>query len=157
MKYIKKVSVSPIPEINGSVVDSFNVEDKTTNAPSIRAVIERFNGKILWENPNPTSSQAGWQNITLSSDDYDVLEWFFQPKVNENQLTSVRTLKGWKPCMTVGYCGTNGVVYRDRNATRVNDVTFTLEQGRTATGASARTDDNSCCVLTYVVGYKIGI
>ena len=38
MKYIKKVAVSPIPEINGSVVDSFNVEDKTTNAPSINSI-----------------------------------------------------------------------------------------------------------------------
>ena len=38
MKYIKKVAVSPIPEINGSVVDTFNVEDKTTNAPSVNAV-----------------------------------------------------------------------------------------------------------------------
>ena len=38
MKYIEKVAVSKIPKINGSVVDTFNVEDKTTNAPSIRAV-----------------------------------------------------------------------------------------------------------------------
>ena len=38
MKTIKKVAVSPIPEINGSVVDTFNVEDKTTNAPSVNAV-----------------------------------------------------------------------------------------------------------------------
>lgn len=37
-KLIKKVAVSPIPEINGSVVDSFNVENKTNNAPSIKAV-----------------------------------------------------------------------------------------------------------------------
>lgn len=42
MKYIKKVAASPIPEINGSVVDTFNVTDKTTNAPSVRAVEEKF-------------------------------------------------------------------------------------------------------------------
>ena len=42
MKYIEKVAVSKIPKINGSVVDTFNVEDKTTNAPSIRAVEEKF-------------------------------------------------------------------------------------------------------------------
>lgn len=153
MKYIKKMSSVPLDPINGSVVDTFNVTDKTRNAPSINLI----QGKILWQNPNPNSSQAGWQNITLSSNDYDVLEWYFQPKVNENQLTCVRTLKGWKPCMSVGYCGTSGVVYRDRNANRIDDVTFQLEDGRTATGASARTTDNNCCVLTYIVGYKIGI
>jgi hypothetical protein len=38
MKYIKKVAVSPIPPINGSVVDTFNVTDKITNAPSVNAV-----------------------------------------------------------------------------------------------------------------------
>ena len=42
MKYIEKVAVSKIPKINGSVVDTFNVEDKTTNAPSIRAVEEKL-------------------------------------------------------------------------------------------------------------------
>lgn len=41
MKKIKKVAVSNIPAINGAVVDSFNAGvDKTTNAPSIRAVEE---------------------------------------------------------------------------------------------------------------------
>lgn len=38
MKYIKKMSSVELPKINGSVVDTFNVEDKTTNAPSVRAV-----------------------------------------------------------------------------------------------------------------------
>lgn len=38
MKYIKKMSSVELPKINGSVVDTFNVTDKTTNAPSIRAV-----------------------------------------------------------------------------------------------------------------------
>lgn len=50
MKTIKKVAVSPIPEINGSVVDSFNVEDKTTNAPSVNAVenyIAEANNNVL--------------------------------------------------------------------------------------------------------------
>lgn len=42
MKLIKRVAVSEIPKINGSVVDTFNVEDKTTNAPSIRAVEEKL-------------------------------------------------------------------------------------------------------------------
>ena len=50
MKTIKKVAVTPIPEINGSVVDTFNVEDKTTNAPSIRAVEEDLIKTITNEN-----------------------------------------------------------------------------------------------------------
>lgn len=42
MKYIKKVSVSPIPATSGAVIDSFNATDKTTNAPSIRAVEDKL-------------------------------------------------------------------------------------------------------------------
>ena len=42
MKYIKKVAVSPIPATSGAVIDSFNATDKTTNAPSIRAVEDKL-------------------------------------------------------------------------------------------------------------------
>lgn len=42
MKYIKKMSSVELPKINGSVVDTFNVPEKTTNAPSVRAVEEKL-------------------------------------------------------------------------------------------------------------------
>ena len=42
MIFIKRKSAVKLPEINGSVVDTFNVEDKTTNAPSIRAVEDKL-------------------------------------------------------------------------------------------------------------------
>ena len=43
MKTIKKVSITKLPVISGSIVDSFNAEvDKTTNAPSINAVEQKF-------------------------------------------------------------------------------------------------------------------
>ena len=58
MKYIKKVAVSPIPSINGSVVDTFNVSDKTTNAPSIRAIEEK---------------------LSYSAEEQVVGEWFGKP------------------------------------------------------------------------------
>lgn len=38
MKYIKKDSVAKLNPINGSVTDTMNVEDKITNAPSLRVV-----------------------------------------------------------------------------------------------------------------------
>lgn len=38
MKTIKKVAVTPIEQIDGSIVDTFNVTDKTRNAPSVNAV-----------------------------------------------------------------------------------------------------------------------
>lgn len=40
MKYIKRKSAVKVDKITGSVVDTFNVNDKTTNAPSLRLMID---------------------------------------------------------------------------------------------------------------------
>ena len=62
MKKIKKVAVSNIPAINGAVVDSFNAGvDKTTNAPSIRAVEE------ILENYSPESSGSAIDTLPIGS------------------------------------------------------------------------------------------
>lgn len=53
MKYIIKKSISELPKINGSVVDTFNVEDKTTNAPSVNAIINM-------NTYTPEETQIGW-------------------------------------------------------------------------------------------------
>ena len=42
MIYIEKKSVVPIPEVNGAVSDTWNINNKTTNAPSIRLVKEEL-------------------------------------------------------------------------------------------------------------------
>ena len=70
MKLIKRVAVSKIPKINGSVVDSFNVEDKTTNAPSIRAVEEK---------------------LSYSAEEKVVGEWFGKPLYRKTYNTYERS------------------------------------------------------------------
>lgn len=69
MKIRKKNTTIPI---NGKIVDTENVEDKTSNAPSMRLVEEMITKKLLWENSSNSSLSAS--DITLSSDDYDELE-----------------------------------------------------------------------------------
>lgn len=44
MKYIEKKSVVPIPPASGAVSDTWNINNKTTNAPSIRLVEELAEG-----------------------------------------------------------------------------------------------------------------
>lgn len=63
MKHIKKMSSVELPKINGSVVDTFNVEDKTTNAPSIRAVEEKLNKGHANYNGNRTSDLVATEEI----------------------------------------------------------------------------------------------
>ena len=57
---IKKVSVSPIPEINGAVVDTLNVDNKTTNAPSVRVVEEIKNNTYV-----PTDAIIAYDGDTI--------------------------------------------------------------------------------------------
>ena len=40
MKLIKKESVVELPEASGSIADTWNIENKVTNAPSMRLVEE---------------------------------------------------------------------------------------------------------------------
>ena len=57
---IKKVSVSPIPKINGAVVDTLNVDNKTTNAPSVRVVEEIKNNTYV-----PTDAIIAYDGDTI--------------------------------------------------------------------------------------------
>lgn len=153
MKYIKKVAVSPIPEINGSVVDTFNVEDKTTNAPSINLI----QGKILWQNSNPTSSFAE-QDIILNSDDFDTLKFIYKSQASDNEVLTSECLKGSRPKLIQSYCGTNGIVARDRDVQFKNNTTYFINSGRyCATGSTGRVVDNNLIIPLYVIGYKTGL
>lgn len=73
MKIKKKNTTIPI---SGKIVDTENVEDKTSNAPSLRLLEEiiskQTKKELLWE--NSTNSTLSATDITLSSDDYDELE-----------------------------------------------------------------------------------
>lgn len=84
MKYIKKVSVSPIPATSGAVIDSFNATNKTTNAPSIRAVEERLNGIVLYNNNNGLN-----ENIILNDNVANYSKLKIEYKTSNNIYNSV--------------------------------------------------------------------
>lgn len=81
MNFYKKISATPLPP--GSVIDSFNsVDDKTTNAPSIRLVGDTFNANFAQE-------YSG--NITYPKDSYCM---------HNKQLYKARVVTGdedWNP------------------------------------------------------------
>lgn len=94
MKYIEKKSVVSIPEVNGTVSDTWNVQNKKTNAPSLdlfkRTIIDKLptlKKVVLWENSNP-SSEFSEQTVNLISSDYDSYEiiWKHQ-SIDSNNIT----------------------------------------------------------------------
>lgn len=112
------------------------------------------NGTILWTNPNPTSDFSG-QNITLGSDDYDVLVWHYRNDVQSNLCFSQQTLKGYGT--QLDFLSTaSGSRQWSRRIIRNSDTSFTCWDCVKIDGSST-TNDNSQCVPLYVIGYKTGL
>lgn len=70
---IKKVAVTPLPDTEGAIIDSFNTtDDKHTNAPSINAVESKIStesakkqNKVLSGTSAPSSSLGNDGDIYL--------------------------------------------------------------------------------------------
>ena len=81
--------------------------------------------KILWENSDPDSEFTGNQTINLSSDDYDMLIWFYKRDKDVKFIASNMIPKGWDGYM--GYVNTYGgqnSAYRE--AVRHSDTKFLI-------------------------------
>lgn len=108
-------------------------------------------GKILWVNPNPTNTMGEGTNITLSSDDYDMLIWIFcynNTATNVTIQSGIACLKGNSCLMSlVGY--STGTTVR-RRLDYVNDTTYSAKNGMTSAGGSGA----SYCIPLYAIGYK---
>lgn len=122
--------------------------DETDLAPSVHAVKNYIDGTLLWKNNNPTQD-FGAQTITLSSDDYDELEWFFlYTKENQTAGTSVFVKKGYAPFVTFASVNASTNIAR-RLVDYTNDTTYS------ARNAWSGTNENSgYCIPAYVIGYK---
>jgi hypothetical protein len=74
MKFLQKKSIVEIPPVNGSVSDTLNVNDKVTNAPSMRLVEE-----MIANSPGGggdgilTDSVIGWDGEEIP-EGYDEIE-----------------------------------------------------------------------------------
>ena len=107
--------------------------------------IENITGTILWTNPNPTRSFTT-QDITLNSDDYDVLEIIYMTFNTNNQASSVKILKGYSTRVTTSL--SSGNVYT-REYTYNSDTSYTI-------GSTSGGNDSNLYPL-YIIGYKTGL
>lgn len=119
----------------------------------------KLTGKIiLWENPNPSSNFSA-QNITLSSDDYDILEIFYSNAPGTNYIYSSRIYKGKSTFLTVNHIGGGNTVYhRWRTFNYSDDTTYSISTG-TQQGTNSSSSDSSISYIIplYVIGYKTGL
>ena len=120
---------------------------------------EEHSSKILWTNPNPTSTFNA-QTINLSSNDYDYLEVFYKDYMTNKLLMSERFYKGYGT--TINFAGKRVLADKTyvgnfiRNIVYVNDTTFDVS-GATyiRDGETTSTSDERYNIPIYIVGHKL--
>ena len=146
---IKKTSETRA--LAGNIVNAYSKSQKSTYS------CDYLNGKLLWANPNPTSSFAP-QTITLNSDDYDVYEVFYKVESSSSSIKSEKSIKGYGCWLEQSRAeSSGGSTCRMRNITYTNATTLVVDIGWSSTGTSNRTQLDSSLIPIYIIGYKTGL
>lgn len=104
------------------------------------------NGTILWENPDDTISFSS-QTITLNSDDYNIILWFFKRKTDQNIIVNtVFTIKGIGG-MAIGVDSDSGTMRRGFDY--IDDTHYEFSSCNKPSGLS-----NDTLIPMYAVGFE---
>ena len=128
-------------KLNKEILESIN-ENKTE--------INNLKGKILWTNPNPTTAITSDITITLSSDDYDMIEIHFRQNAADERGYAQRVRKGISARIFAPVVVSGGVAIQYRNINRNSDTSYTI--ATISTGGY-----NDYIIPTHIVGYKTGL
>lgn len=159
MKYIEKKTIAVIPKATGCVSDTLNVEDKTTNAPSIRLMEEQMpdTGTTLYESSAFAStgtlsdSIINYRRIKVyarNSDWHQISEEFLVGATATS--TTAYTVTFWS-----GSCGDE--FYGKSGRLTITDKKFTLDRlkGINLSNSGVSVSDNAnAYVILKIVGYK---
>ena len=118
--------------------------------------------KLLWTNPNP-NNEFNPQDITLNSDDYDILEIYYYDWTGDNvsykDLLVQRAIKGYNFLLHSQITYNNSAYAGNRRVEYVNDTTLhfqnthrIIDNSSFNTGVFAKWN-----VPLYVIGYKTGL
>lgn len=146
---VNKVTAADMNEIK-NVVN--NNDDALTNT---NVVLSNIKGTVLWTNPNPTSDFSS-QTITLSSDDYDVLEFFYGYDTSGVRVVSERTIKGNGVQFDVYSTVVPTRAWR-RRAEFVSNTSYSIGNCTRMEYNQTSYNENGYCVPLYVIGYKTGL
>lgn len=156
--YIVKNYIIKVKETRPLASHTVNAySESESNAYSCDYSNKAFGGKILWTNPSPTSEFAS-QNITLSSDDYDMYEVIYSNYKGEDYyMTSGKTPKGHgkRIMMNIG-SSTNGPYAFKRDITYNNPTSLSITLCSVWYG-SIETSSDVDLIPLYVIGYKTGL
>ena len=144
---IKKVSQTTSTQ--AQVVNGYSTS--TTDSYSCNYV-NNLTGKILWANPDPTQAISQATNISLSSNDYDILEVIYiQSTSNTVLMYSTKFLKGGSTRMRISSTDSSNMY---RGITYLTDTSYRIDL--------PYSDNTTIAVSTisiplYIIGYKTGL
>ena len=144
---INKVADTDLNEIKEVINENDdNVGDlsdlNTTNKNNLVSAINELNSKKLkklWENSNTTSTFSP-QTITLLSDNYDYLIWFYFDDVGNNYSMSRECLKGSGTVFNHSFSGSLTNV--SRTIDYQNDTEFIIQECRSITTTGVTITNN---------------
>lgn len=149
--------VSAINEANQHSSTVYNQYSESTTDGYSCDYINGINGKVLWTNPNPASNFST-QTITLSSNDYDVLEIIFNQGTSQNKIFSQKIIKGYSTSLQCNISANNTIYHRWRDITYVDDTTYNVASGyQQITDSDTPGTADSAIIPLYVIGYKTGL
>lgn len=110
--------------------------------------------KILWTNPSPTTSMAYTASITLSSSDYDELEFWYYSNTSNNNLMCMKTKAGYNTTLMLidAYTGnmlSRSIGYISNTSYKINAC---YGYGKTMTTVPA--EQNTYLIPAFIVGIK---
>lgn len=131
---------------------------KSTLVGAINELKNDLSGILLWENSNPISSFSA-QNITLSSNNYDILEIFYYSYTDRLTVNSVRVKKGQDANLMAIFQYQNHGWIGNRDIRYTNDTQLYVDStvSIVRNDAFSRQAENSWCIPIFIIGYKLGI
>ena len=147
-------------EYNSTATEYEAYIEKAIYVKNNNGVFEPFykenEGKILWTNPNPSSTFPS-KTITLNSDDYDMLKIIWINDISEQFANVTEVKKGYGFRLYDVWAGASGVGCRSRSATRNSDTSFLFDGARFTIGSLATDFNDDYCVPLYIIGYKTNL
>ena len=117
--------------------------------------IDKLREKILWTNPNPENNFNA-QTISLISDDYDELIWYFISDVGNVDPLIIASTNFKKYGTQVAFNSMASLKYWARRVTYKSDTSYGIEDCKLISGTDNTISNNSLVPL-YVVGKKTGL
>lgn len=128
------------------------INQNTSNITDAQQDILDITGQILWTNSDPTQAISQTTNISLSSNDYDILEVIYaQSTINTDLMYSTKFLKGGSTRMRISSADGSNMY---RGITYLTDTSYRIDLPYSD---NTKIEVSTISIPLYIIGYKTGL